>query len=62
MWGSLNLLVFIKISSIIKPEKILLLKPVNLRGDYPLRNPAQADVERLTPGIEGCAMIDRAFE
>ncbi|NKK45349.1 hypothetical protein GFL28_25540, partial [Rhizobium leguminosarum bv. viciae] len=27
--------VFIKISSIIKPEKILLLKPVNLRGDYP---------------------------
>ncbi|KQY11176.1 hypothetical protein ASD31_17410, partial [Rhizobium sp. Root482] len=32
--GSLNLLVFIKISSFIKPEKILLLKPVNLRGDY----------------------------
>jgi hypothetical protein len=32
--GSLNLLVFIKISSIIKPEKILLLKPVNCRGDY----------------------------
>jgi hypothetical protein len=32
--GSLNLLVFIKISSIIKPEKILLLKPVNRRGDY----------------------------
>ncbi|MEQ9021144.1 MAG: hypothetical protein RLN82_00100, partial [Pseudomonadales bacterium] len=29
------LLVFIEISSIIKPEKILLLKPVNLRGDYP---------------------------
>ncbi|AVC48657.1 hypothetical protein RLV_3493 [Rhizobium leguminosarum bv. viciae] len=34
IWGSLNLLVFIKISSIIKPEKILLLKPVNYRGDY----------------------------
>jgi putative transposase len=34
IWGSLNLLVFIKISSIIKPEKILLLKPVNSRGDY----------------------------
>ncbi|EPE93618.1 hypothetical protein RGCCGE502_34706 (plasmid) [Rhizobium grahamii CCGE 502] len=33
-WGSLNLLVFIKISSAIKPEKILLLKPVNSRGDY----------------------------
>ncbi|TBZ34262.1 hypothetical protein E0H44_32190, partial [Rhizobium leguminosarum bv. viciae] len=33
--GSLNLLVFIKISSIIKPEKILLLKPINWRGDYP---------------------------
>jgi hypothetical protein len=32
--GSLNLLVFIKISSIIKPEKILLLKPVIRRGDY----------------------------
>jgi hypothetical protein len=32
--GSLNLLVFIKISSIIKPEKILLLKPINWRGDY----------------------------
>ncbi|SDO24311.1 hypothetical protein SAMN05216328_1761, partial [Ensifer sp. YR511] len=31
----LNLLVFIKISSIIKPEKILLLKPVILREDYP---------------------------
>ncbi|TBZ01050.1 hypothetical protein E0H49_15585, partial [Rhizobium leguminosarum bv. viciae] len=27
-------LVFIKISSIIKPEKILLLKPINWRGDY----------------------------
>ena len=34
--GSLNLLVFIKISSIIKPEKILLLKPINWRGDYPV--------------------------
>jgi hypothetical protein len=34
--GSVNLLVFIKISSIIKPEKILLLKPVNRRGDYPV--------------------------
>ncbi|NRF08257.1 hypothetical protein FOB27_06875 [Rhizobium pusense] len=32
--GSLNLLVFIKISSFIKPEKILLLKPVICRGDY----------------------------
>jgi hypothetical protein len=32
IWGSLNLLVFIKISSIIKPEKILLLKPVNWWG------------------------------
>lgn len=30
--GSVNLLVLIKISSIIKPEKILLLKPVNCRG------------------------------
>ena len=30
--GSLNLLVFIKISSFIKPEKILLLKPVICRG------------------------------
>jgi len=27
----------IEISSIIKPEKILLLKPVNYRGDYPAR-------------------------
>ncbi len=35
IWGSLNLLVFIKISSFIKPEKILLLKPVNWWGDYP---------------------------
>ncbi len=40
--GSLNLLVFIKISSIIKPEKILLLKPVNWRGDYPGRYPLPA--------------------
>lgn len=38
--GSLNLLVFIKISSIIKPEKILLLKPINWRGDYPSKRTA----------------------
>jgi hypothetical protein len=45
IWGSLNLLVFIKISSIIKPEKILLLKPVILRGDYRWARPV--DVKRI---------------
>lgn len=33
--GSLNLPVFIKIYPIIEPEKILLLQPVDWRGDYP---------------------------
>jgi hypothetical protein len=35
--GSLNLLVFIEISSIIKPEKIPLLKPLNGGEGYQYR-------------------------
>ncbi|MGF6178869.1 hypothetical protein ABIE33_007189, partial [Ensifer sp. 4252] len=42
---SLNLLVFIKISSIIKPEKILLLKSVIRRGDYHPKSPQSPQVQ-----------------
>lgn len=46
--GSVNLLVFFKISSITKLKKILLLKPDKLRGDYP-RLPARSPY-RFTEG------------
>ncbi|TPP03692.1 hypothetical protein FJQ55_23190 [Rhizobium glycinendophyticum] len=39
---SLNLLVFINISSITKPRKILFPKPVNCRGDLHSHHPRKA--------------------
>ncbi|MGO7778157.1 hypothetical protein ACC741_36970, partial [Rhizobium johnstonii] len=45
---------FIKISSIIKPEKILLLKPVNYRGDYPLNGPELTSKWIISTGQGQC--------
>ena len=57
IWGLLNLLVFIEISSIIRPEKILLLKPVICWGDYPSAGRSVA----LDNGIGGAiAAVDSA--